>query len=194
MRTRQRRDRRMHIPDGYLSPSTCGVLYVGAGAGWYAALKRLKRMLLSRVIPLISRLCGILVCGDDVQPAAARRHDRPRAGRDHRRHRARALGRDSRDLDCACHPGAVLWRRRHQHAGRQLLQHGDRRLAGGLCKLSADRRRRRASPRRRRVVAAAIAGYLAVNAAALDRGRRVRHSAHAVSRCQRNAAVRAVSA
>ncbi|MGA7463572.1 MAG: cobalt transporter CbiM, partial [Candidatus Korobacteraceae bacterium] len=44
----------MHIPDGYLSPSTCGVLYVGAGAGWYAALKRLKRALLSRVIPLIS--------------------------------------------------------------------------------------------------------------------------------------------
>ncbi len=44
----------MHIPDGYLSPSTCGVLYVGAATGWYAALKRLKRALLSRVIPLIS--------------------------------------------------------------------------------------------------------------------------------------------
>ena len=44
----------MHIPDGYLSPSTCGVLYVGAGAGWYGALKRVKRALLGRVIPLIS--------------------------------------------------------------------------------------------------------------------------------------------
>lgn len=44
----------MHIPDGYLSPSTCGVLYLGAATGWYAALKRLKRTLLSRVIPLIS--------------------------------------------------------------------------------------------------------------------------------------------
>jgi len=44
----------MHIPDGYLSPSTCGVLYVGAATGWYAALKRLKHALLSRVIPLIS--------------------------------------------------------------------------------------------------------------------------------------------
>ena len=44
----------MHIPDGYLSPSTCAVLYAGAAAGWYSALKRLQRMLLARVIPLIS--------------------------------------------------------------------------------------------------------------------------------------------
>jgi cobalt/nickel transport system permease protein len=44
----------MHIPDGYLSPSTCATLYAGAIAGWYAALKRLKRLLLSRVVPLIS--------------------------------------------------------------------------------------------------------------------------------------------
>jgi cobalt/nickel transport system permease protein len=44
----------MHIPDGYLSPSTCAVLYTAAAAGWYSALKRLKRVLLSRVIPLIS--------------------------------------------------------------------------------------------------------------------------------------------
>ena len=44
----------MHIPDGYLSPSTCAVLYAGAAAGWYASLKRLKRVLLARVVPLIS--------------------------------------------------------------------------------------------------------------------------------------------
>jgi cobalt/nickel transport system permease protein len=44
----------MHIPDGYLSPSTCATLYAGAIAGWYAALKRLKRSLVSRLVPLIS--------------------------------------------------------------------------------------------------------------------------------------------
>ncbi len=44
----------MHIPDGYLSPSTCATLYAGAFAGWYGALKHLKRVLLSRVVPLIS--------------------------------------------------------------------------------------------------------------------------------------------
>ncbi len=44
----------MHIPDGYLSPSTCAVLYAAAATGWYSALKRLKRLLLTRVVPLIS--------------------------------------------------------------------------------------------------------------------------------------------
>jgi cobalt/nickel transport system permease protein len=44
----------MHIPDGYLSPSTCAVLYVGAGFGWYGALRRIRRTLTTRMIPLIS--------------------------------------------------------------------------------------------------------------------------------------------
>jgi cobalt/nickel transport system permease protein len=44
----------MHIPDGYLSPSTCAVLYAGAGLGWYEALRRIRRSLTTRMIPLIS--------------------------------------------------------------------------------------------------------------------------------------------
>jgi len=44
----------MHIPDGYLSPSTCAVLYAAAGVGWYGALRRLKRAFMTRLIPLIS--------------------------------------------------------------------------------------------------------------------------------------------
>jgi cobalt/nickel transport system permease protein len=44
----------MHIPDGYLSPSTCAVLYAGAGLGWYGALRRIRRTLTTRMIPLIS--------------------------------------------------------------------------------------------------------------------------------------------
>ena len=44
----------MHIPDGYLSPSTCATLYVGAVIGWNGALRRIKRTLTTRVIPLIS--------------------------------------------------------------------------------------------------------------------------------------------
>jgi len=44
----------MHIPDGYLSPSTCATFYVVAASGWYAALKRIKRLLATRAIPLIS--------------------------------------------------------------------------------------------------------------------------------------------
>src|SRR5271166_5041586 len=44
----------MHIPDGYLSPSTCAVLYAGAGVGWYDALRRVRRTLATRMVPLIS--------------------------------------------------------------------------------------------------------------------------------------------
>ena len=44
----------MHIPDGYLSPSTCAVLYAGAGLGWFGALRRVKRTLTARMVPLIS--------------------------------------------------------------------------------------------------------------------------------------------
>ena len=44
----------MHIPDGYLSPSTCAVLYAGAAPFWYVALKRVQRALSSRMVPLLS--------------------------------------------------------------------------------------------------------------------------------------------
>lgn len=44
----------MHIPDGYLSPSTCATLYAFAASGWYSALRRVKRLLASRTTPLIS--------------------------------------------------------------------------------------------------------------------------------------------
>jgi cobalt/nickel transport system permease protein len=44
----------MHIPDGYLSPSTCAALYALSGSGWYVALRKIKRLLMTRAIPLIS--------------------------------------------------------------------------------------------------------------------------------------------
>ena len=95
----------MHIPDGYLSPSTCAVLYAGAAVGWYSALKRLKRGFRLDLQPRRGwgcdarhsadlRICGVFLCGDDVQSAAAGRHDRSRAGSDHCGHRAGPFGRD----------------------------------------------------------------------------------------------------
>ena len=44
----------MHIPDGYLSPSTCATLYAAATPFWYIALRRVKRLLNSRLVPLLS--------------------------------------------------------------------------------------------------------------------------------------------
>lgn len=44
----------MHIPDGYLSPATCAALYAAAAPFWYVAMQRVKRLLHTRLIPLIS--------------------------------------------------------------------------------------------------------------------------------------------
>jgi cobalt/nickel transport system permease protein len=44
----------MHIPDGYLSPSTCVCLFGAAAPFWVVALNRVKKMLNTRMIPLLS--------------------------------------------------------------------------------------------------------------------------------------------
>lgn len=44
----------MHIPDGYLSPSTCAVLYAASAPFWYVSLQQLKRSLATALVPLLS--------------------------------------------------------------------------------------------------------------------------------------------
>lgn len=44
----------MHIPDGYLSPATCVTMYAAAAPFWYIALQRVKRLLHSRFVPLLA--------------------------------------------------------------------------------------------------------------------------------------------
>ena len=44
----------MHIPDGYLSPATCAALYAASAPFWYVSVRRLKRLLANRLIPLLS--------------------------------------------------------------------------------------------------------------------------------------------
>jgi cobalt/nickel transport system permease protein len=44
----------MHIPDGYLSPSTCATLYVASAPFWYIALQRIRRLLTTRLVPLLA--------------------------------------------------------------------------------------------------------------------------------------------
>ncbi len=54
----------MHIPDGYLSPSTCAVAYAVAAPFWYVALERVKRLLQSRLVPLlavVSAFCFVVM-------------------------------------------------------------------------------------------------------------------------------------
>src|SRR6478672_7264850 len=54
----------MHIPDGYLSPSTCAVLYGTAIPFWYGAFARVKWLLNSRLVPLLalaSAFCFVIM-------------------------------------------------------------------------------------------------------------------------------------
>ena len=44
----------MHIPDGYLSPATCATFYAGCIPFWRVALGRVKKVMHSRQIPLLS--------------------------------------------------------------------------------------------------------------------------------------------
>src|SRR5512132_4403492 len=48
----------MHIPDGYLSPATCAVLYAGSAPFWYTALQRVKKALHTRLVPLLSLMAA----------------------------------------------------------------------------------------------------------------------------------------
>ena len=44
----------MHIPDGYLSPSTCAAAFAAALPFWYVATRRLSKGLNTRLVPLLS--------------------------------------------------------------------------------------------------------------------------------------------
>jgi cobalt/nickel transport system permease protein len=49
----------MHIPDGYLSPTTCAVAYAAAIPFWRIALGRVKRALNSRQVPLLALFAAL---------------------------------------------------------------------------------------------------------------------------------------
>lgn len=44
----------MHIPDGYLSPSTCIGLYAASTPFWYVAMKRVRARLATQAVPLVA--------------------------------------------------------------------------------------------------------------------------------------------
>ena len=183
----------MHIPDGYLSPSTCAVLYGGAGAGWYVSLRRMKRNLNARMVPLISVFAAfsfVVMLFNLPLPGGTTGH---------------ALGVTIAAIVLGP-SGAIL--ATSLAIAIQALFFGD----GGITTLGANCfnmavvgslvayatyraiSANAALTSRRRVVAAAIAGYIAVNASALAHGRGIRHPADAISRRSGCSSVRAVFA
>jgi len=44
----------MHIPDGYLSQSTCGVMYAASVPFWILAVNRVRKVLNHRTVPVLA--------------------------------------------------------------------------------------------------------------------------------------------
>src|SRR6476661_5765488 len=44
----------MHIPDGYLSPETCAVMYGATAPFWVLAAKRVRKTVKQRYVPLVA--------------------------------------------------------------------------------------------------------------------------------------------
>ncbi len=44
----------MHIPDGYISPATAGVMYMAAAPFWIIAAEKVRKVLSGRTVPLLS--------------------------------------------------------------------------------------------------------------------------------------------
>ena len=44
----------MHIPDGYLSPETCAVMYGAAAPFWVVAARRVRKVVKTRFVPLLA--------------------------------------------------------------------------------------------------------------------------------------------
>lgn len=44
----------MHIPDGYLSPATAGVLYAASAPFWFVAARRVRQILTGRTVPALA--------------------------------------------------------------------------------------------------------------------------------------------
>ncbi len=156
----------MHIPDGYLSPSTCVAAYVAAAPFWYVAVRRMKRVLNSRVVPLLavtSAFSFVIMMFNLPIPGGTTAHAVGMAVA------AIVLGPSAAILAISIAlaiqalffgDGGILAfgaNAFNMAIVGTLTAYGTYRLIAGEAPI--------ASPRR--VVAAAVAGYLAINAAAL---------------------------
>ena len=138
----------MHIPDGYLSPSTCAALAVAAAPFWYVALRRVRAALHARLIPLISLFAAfsfVVMMFNLPLPGGTTGHAVGMGVA------AIVLGPWASILaiSIALTIQAVFFGDGGITAHRrQLFQHGDCRIAGRLCDLPVDRlAMRRSAPR-----------------------------------------------
>ena len=181
----------MHIPDGYLSPATCGAFYAVMLPLWYRATKRVKKIVKSQYVPLIAvgaafsflvMMFNIPVPDGTTAHAVGAVMIAIVLGTVGRRDRGQHRPRD---------PSVVLRRRRRARAGCELLQHGVRHAVRGVRRLPAAHAEHvahvvapRRHGRRGRLRRDRRGGAL--------RGDRVRTAARAVPHGERHPALRAV--
>ena len=116
----------MHIPDGYLSPVTCGVMGAAMVPVWRTAARGSRRVVKSRFAPLmaIGAAYSFLVMMFNVPiPDGTTAHA---VGGVLIAVLLGPLGRGDRGQRRAAHPGALLRRRRRARLRREHLQHGVR--------------------------------------------------------------------
>ena len=92
----------MHIPDGYLSPSTCAALYAAVLPFWAAALRRVKALLATRFVPLVSLFAAFSFV-DRITRRAGERIEAPARGRGRGYENCRARLLYSANV-LTCHP------------------------------------------------------------------------------------------
>ena len=136
-------------PTAISAPSTCAGLYAAAAPFWYVALRRMKRALHTRLVPLLSVFAAfsfIVMMFNLPLPGGTTGHATGVAVA------AIVLGPcgvDTRDYNGAGHSGGFLRRRRNHGNRREFVQYGDYRLDSGVgCVpvVSGARRRRIAAP------------------------------------------------
>ena len=114
----------MHIPDGYLSPLTCLIMFLLVLPFWVIGLRKIRQKMSARSVPLIALLAAfsfVIMMFNVPLPGGTTGHA---VGGGAGGHHPGAGGRDHRHLHRADHPGLFLRRRRHPGHRRQLLQHG----------------------------------------------------------------------
>ena len=127
----------MHIPDGYLSPATCGAFYAVMLPLWYRATKRVKKIVKSQYVPLIAvgAAFSFLVMMFNIPvPDGTTAHAVGAVMI------AIVLGPWAAVIAVSIalgDPSAVLRRRRRARAGCEQLQHGLRDAVRGVRRLPA---------------------------------------------------------
>ena len=103
----------MHIPDNYLSPSTCAVMGAAVAPVWAVAVKKVKEEITREKLPMLGVGAAFTFLLMMFKRSVARWHNGTRRWRNVDRVFVGTLCRMYLCYHCAFASGDALWRRRH---------------------------------------------------------------------------------